>query len=96
MNIFKAARYARSESLADDNNKRTEVASRYLDFSETAVVGQALAFHLEMTGMLTNSQDINMLVDKVTSYGRWCQLRNTAAKGIVPGKKISLGHLFTF
>ena len=83
MKIFKATRYARSETLFDeifaDNNERTEVSNRYA-FSETESLFQELQFCLQV------SVKNYLLAEKILSYGCWCQVRNEAANGIVPGK----------
>ena len=83
MNTFKAGRYARSKTLFDeifaDNNERTEVGNRFA-FSETDSLFQVLQFYLQVHG-----KDF-FLADKIVSYGCWCQVRNQAEQGIVPGK----------
>jgi len=48
--------------------------------SETDSLFQVLQFYLQVNG-----KDF-FLADKVLSYGCWCQIRNQAAQGIVPGR----------
>ena len=62
-----------------DNSGRNEVAKSGLTSTDSFY--QVLQFYL------MNSGKDFMLADTITSYGCWCQLRNAAAKGLVPGKK---------
>lgn len=75
----KVSRHARSQTLFDEIFGGQSNSAERSNFFATDSLYQVIQFYLGSSGQ-------NPLVaDDMTSYGCWCQLRNQAAQGIVPG-----------
>ena len=68
------------EIFVDNERADTSVTQSKFVFAETDSLFQVLQFYLQVNG-----KDF-FLADKLVSYGCWCQIRNQAAQGIVPGE----------
>ena len=77
--VVSAGRQARDAQL----NESSDVEQRNANFGESTGLARLLMFYLDQ---LPGDGDANgEYVGRMLSYGCWCQIRNTAAGGIVPG-----------
>jgi len=76
----KVSRHARSQSLFDEMfGGKADSGNERFAFSASDSLYQVFQFYL-----MNGGKDFT-LADTMTSYGCWCQIRNHAANGIVPG-----------